>query len=123
MMIFINAVYKEEVFSKEYQEGFVKMFSCICPFVGEELWEILGHKESIANEEWPKFDEAKCIDDEIEIPVQVNGRVKAKIMITLDEAEDSVKEKAREALKAEMGDINIVKEIYVPKKIVNVVVK
>ena len=55
--------------------------------------------------------------------MQVNGRVKVKIMIALDEAEDSVKEKAREALKQEMGDINIVKEIYVPKKIVNVVVK
>ncbi len=123
MMIFINAVYKEEVFPKEYQEGFVKMFSCICPFVSEELWERLGNKASVAEAAWPEYDESKCIDDEIEIPVQVNGRVKAKIMIALDEAEGSVKEKAREALKNEMGDINIVKEIYVPKKIVNVVVK
>lgn len=123
MMIYINAVYKEEVFPEEYQDGFVKLLSPVCPFVSEELWERLGHEGSVADEAWPTFDEAKCIDDEIEIPVQVNGRVKAKIMISLDEAEDSVKEKAREALKQEMGDINIVKEIYVPKKIVNVVVK
>ena len=75
MMIFINGVYKEDVLPKEFAEGFVKLLNPVCPFITEELWEMLGHTETIANETWPTYDEAKTMDEEIEIPVQVNGKV------------------------------------------------
>ena len=125
MMVFINAVYKEEVLPKEYAEGFVKLLNPIAPHITEEMWEILGHDKTIAFEPWPTYDEAKTIDDEIEIGVQVNGKLRGTIKITLDEAEDSVKEKAttqENVVKFTEGK-EIVKVIVVKNKIVNIVVK
>ena len=96
MMIFINAVYKEEVFPKEYAEGFVKLLNPVAPHIGEELWEMLGHNNTIAFEAWPTYDDAKIVEDEREIAVQVNGKVRATIKISVDEDEDSIKAKALE---------------------------
>ena len=91
----------------------------------EELFEKIGAKDTIANTPWPTYDEAKTIDDEIEIPVQVNGKVKATVSITLDTDEAIVKEKVHEnqSVKNAISDKNIVKEIYVKNKIYNIVVK
>jgi len=122
MMIFVNEVYKAGKCPREYAEGLVKMFSCICPHVGEELWAKLGHDNTIAYENWPQYDEAKTIENTVEIAVQVNGKIKATIAIARDEAQDTVLAKAREAIEGKVTG-NIVKEIYVPGRIVNIVVK
>ena len=122
MMIFVNEIYKAGKCPREYAEGFIKMFSCICPHVGEEMWEKLGHEITIAYENWPQYDEAKTIDNTIEIAVQVNGKMKATIAIDRDEAQDTVLAKAREVI-ADKVTGTIVKEIYVPGRIVNIVAK
>ncbi len=125
LMIFMNAAYKAGSCPKEYAEGFVKMFSCICPHTGEELWNILGHDSTIAHEKWPEYDEELCKDDTIEIGVQVNGKVKGTIEVGVDEDSDSALKKAHElsGVKAACDGKTIVKEIYVKGRIVNIVVK
>ena len=125
MMIFVNEAYKFGKCPKEYAEGVIKMLSCITPHVGEEIWSILGHEDTIAYESWPVYDEELCKDDTIEIVVQINGKVKAKLNIAVDEDKDVVMEMAMtdEAVKAAIEGKNIVKQIYVPNKLVNIVAK
>ena len=125
MMIFVNAVYKEGKCPKAYAEGLVKMLSCICPHIGEELWSLLGHDNTIAFEPWPTYDEAKTADDEVEIVVQINGKLRAKIKAAVDmpAAEVIALAKADPAIVAAVEGKTIVKEISVPNKIVNIVVK
>ena len=123
MMIFVNAVYKEGKCPKAYAEGLIKMLSCICPHIGEELWSILGHDNTISYEPWPTFDESKTADDTVEVVVQVNGKVRAKINIPVDMSKDD----ALAAAKAEVADMvdgkTVIKEIVVPNKLINIVVK
>ena len=76
----------------------------------------------ISSYDWPEYDEAKTIDDQIELPIQINGKLKATIMIDLDEDESSIKEKVHEAINDKLNGKNIKKEIYVKNKIYNVVV-
>ena len=123
MMIFINNVNKEDIFPREYAEGFIKLLNPVAPHITEELWNYLGHTDTITYEKWPKYDETKIIDDEKEIPVQVNGKLKTTIMISVDEEESSVKEKAHKAIEDKLDGKQIVKEIYVKNKIYNIVVK
>ena len=101
------------------------MLSCITPHVGEEIWQILGHNESIAYESWPKFYEAKCVDDVIEMPIQVNGKVRNVIAIAKAAGKDEILEivKADEKIKQAIDGKTIVKEIVIPGKIINIVVK
>jgi leucyl-tRNA synthetase len=125
MMIFVNAVYKEGKCPREYAEGFVKMLSPICPHICEEMWNILGHDNTIAYEKWPEYDEAKTIDTMIEIAVQVNGRLRGTISIDKNIDKDSAISIAKndERVAEVIVGKTIVKEIYVPGKIVNIVVK
>ena len=123
MMIFVNSVSKEDILPKEYAEGFLKLLNPIAPHVTEELWNMLGHDNTISYEPWPTYDESKTIDDEVELPVQVNGKLKATVAIALDEEETSIKNKVHSALEGKLDGKSIVKEIYVKNKIYNVVVK
>ena len=124
MMIFMNEAVKGTC-PKEYAEGFIKMLSCICPHVGEEIWQNLGHDKTIAYEKWPVFDEAALNEDTIEIGVQVNGKVKGVVELLKAEDKDSAlaKAKAVDGVAKAIEGKTIVKEIYVPAKIVNIVVK
>ena len=123
MMIFINAAYKEDVIPKEYAEGFVKLLNPVAPHITEELWSILGHKDTITYESWPVYDESKCKSNEYNLPIQVNGKLRANITIPLDTDEDVIKEKAHGAAASHLEGKTIVKEIYVKNKIYNIVVK
>ena len=125
MMIFMNAATKEGKCPRNYAEGFIKMFSCICPHAGEEIWSILGHDSTIAFEKWPEFDEEAVKEDTVEIGVQINGKVKGKVEIAVDEDSKTVIAKAKEipAVAKAIEGKNIVKEIYVPGRIVNIVAK
>ena len=124
-MIFVNAVYKEGKCSKGYAEGLVKMLSCICPHIGEEIWSVLGHNDTIAYESWPTYDESKTADNVVEVIVQINGKLRGKISVPVDMAKDEVLAlaKADEKVAVAIEGKNIVKEIVVPNKIVNIVVK
>lgn len=126
MMIFINAVYKEESFPIEYAEGFVKLLNPVAPHISEELWNtVLGHQGTIAYEKWPEYDETKTIDDTIEIPVQINGKVKAVITASKDANEEEIKSivHQNEVVQKNLEGKTIVKEIYIGGKIYNIVVK
>ena len=91
----------EQAFATEIAEVLVKLLAPICPHMTEELWhDVLGHEGSIHTEEWPEFDSEKAKDDEVELAVQVNGKVKARITVAADAAEDDVKAVALEAVKA-----------------------
>ena len=123
MMIFINTANKEDVVPKEYVEGFLKLLNPVAPHITEELWNILGHNNSIAYEPWPTFDEEKCKEDEYNLPIQVNGKLRATLRIAYDTDESVIREKAHEAVKNYLDGKSIVKEIYVKNKIYNIVIK
>jgi leucyl-tRNA synthetase len=125
MMIFVNAIYKEGKCPKAYADGFIKMLSCICPHIGEEIWSIMGHGDTIAYEPWPTFDESKTVDTTVTIAVQINGKLRSTIIIDKNDDKDSViaTAKADKKIADFLADKNIIKEIYVPGKIVNIVVK
>lgn len=125
LMVFINECYKVEVVPKEYAEGFVKMLYPITPHFGEELWSILGHNETITYEPWPTYDEAKLVDDEVEVVVQVNGKVRSKVTVPKDAAKEQLEQVAKEdeRVKEHIDGKEIVKVIVIPGKLVNIVVK
>ena len=125
MMIFVNAATKEDILPKEYAEGFVKLLSPVAPHIAEELWNRLGHNDTITYEAWPTYDEAKLVEDTVEIPVQVNGKVRATIQIAVDASEEEVKNIVHENanVQTQLEGKTVVKEIYVKNKIYNIVVK
>ena len=125
MMVFVNECYKVGTCPREFAEGFVKMISCIAPHVGEEMWQLLGHDNTIAYEAWPAYDEAKCAEQAFEIVLQVNGKIRARISVPADitAADALALAKADERVAPMLEGMQIVKELYVPGKLVNIVVK
>ena len=125
MMIFVNAVYKADSCPKEFAEGFIKVLSPIAPHICEEIWEMFGHTETIAFESWPTYDEAKCVDDEVEIAVQINGKVREKLVIAAEATQEEALAAAKslEKIAEAINGMQIVKELYVKGRLVNIVVK
>ena len=127
MMVFVNEVYKVGTCPREYAEGFIKMLSCITPHVGEEMWQILGHDKTIAYEPRPTYDENKCKDHEVNIAVQVNGKMRGTVLMDADLPDEQVianavaDEKISRFLEKQGG--KIVKTIVVKNKLVNLIVK
>src|SRR5690606_24387458 len=125
MMIFLNEASKAPKLAKSTAEAFAKIVSPFAPHVGEELWASLGHTKSLAYEAWPAFDQAKAKDDVITMAVQVNGKTRATIDVPADISKDDFLAKAKEDEKVakQLEGKTVVKEIYVPGKICNIVVK
>ena len=127
MMVFVNEVYKVGTCPREYAEGFIKMLSCITPHVGEEIWQIMGHEDTIAYEPWPTYDEAKCKDTQITMAVQVNGKMRGTVEMDADLPNEQVianvlaDEKIARFLEKQGG--SIVKTIVVKNKLTNLIVK
>ena len=126
-MVFVNEVYKAGTCPREYAEGFIKMISCIIPHVGEEMWQLLGHENTIAFESWPTYDEEKCKDNEVTIAVQVNGKMRGTVLMAADLENDTVVQNVLANVKIaaflEKNGGNIVKTIVVKNKLVNLIVK
>ncbi len=121
LMTLINEIYSNGALSKEQFEIFIRLLCPFAPHLSEELWEFTGHEGFCSMAQWPVFDESKTVEDEIEIAVQENGKLRARITIP----KDASREEAIAAAKAELGDRlsgTIRKEIYVPGRIVNFVV-
>ena len=124
MMIFINEVYKVNKLPLEYAEGFVKMFSCIAPHIGEEMWESLGHNESLAYEAWPTYVLELTKNDEITVVVQINGKIRDKLLVANNTSKEEL-EKLALASEKVINNIDgkpIRKIIVVPNKLVSIVI-
>lgn len=120
LMIFVNAANKAKTLPLEYAKGFVQLLAPFAPHLAEELWVELGNEAGISYVAWPSFDESKLVENEVEIVVQINGKLKAKVMIEKDLPKDQLEKVALEAVEVEG---NIVKVIAIPNKLVNIVVK
>ncbi|MCR0458830.1 leucine--tRNA ligase [[Clostridium] innocuum] len=124
MMIFINECYKAESIYVEYAKGFAKMFACFAPHMGEEIWStVFGGCGTITYEPWPTYDEAKLVEDVIEVIVQVNGKLRGKFTTEAGSDEEAMKKQALEisAVAAQIEGKTIRKIIVVKGKVVNIV--
>ena len=119
---FIEMAKKTGGIDKETIETFTQLLAPFAPHISEELWQEYGHEDSVFHTQWPKADAEAMKDDEIEIPVQINGKTKCTIAINPDGDKDEILAKAKEALGDKVNG-TIRKEIYVPGRIVNLVVK
>ena len=113
---------KKDGVDKETLKTLAILLSPFTPHMGEELWELLGGEGSVFSQTWPTYDEELIKDNEVEIAVQINGKTKATLMISVDEAKDSVISRAKETISDKLTG-NVIKEIYVPGRIVNIVMK
>ena len=121
-MTMVNEFYKEKQINKAEFATFLQLLNPFAPHMTEELYQKIGGTEELAYKAWPTYDEAKTIEDEIEIPVQIKGKVRATITIKKDEDEEVVKQKAKEAVAGQIEGKRIIKEIYVKNKIYNIVI-
>ena len=123
LMILLNEMDKESSITRLDYRIMLQLLNPFAPHITEELWSKYGTGKLLAYETWPEYDESKTIDDTIELPVQMNGKLKGTVMISLDSDEQTVKDKVHSELAELLSDKNIVKEIYVKNKIFNIVVK
>ena len=119
---FIEVAKKEGGIDKETLETIAVLISPFAPHFAEEMWEQLGHSETVFKAGWPTYDESEMKDDEIQIPVQINGKTRAVISISAEASKDEAIAAGKEAIADKLTG-NVIKEIYVPKKIINIVMK
>lgn len=125
LMVFVNEAYKVDDLPVEYMKGFVKMIAPIMPHMAEELWSQFGESDTITYQPWPTYDPKALVEDEVEMIVQVNGKVRAKIKMAKDTDRDEAQQLAlaNEHVKKFTDGKDIKKVIVVPNKIVNIVAK
>ncbi len=125
MMSLVNEFYKQNSVTRGEFKTLLLLLNPVAPHMTEELWELIGAQGRIYQQTWPVYDEKKTIEDTVEIAVQINGKVKANMNIALDEQQDSVQARAMElaSIQAALNDKTVVKVIYVPGRILNIVVK
>ncbi|WP_129045224.1 leucine--tRNA ligase [Companilactobacillus metriopterae] len=125
MMVFVNEANKQYTISIEQAEGFAKLLAPIAPHMMEEIWSKLGHDETLTYEAWPVVDESKLVSDTVELILQVNGKMRNKVEVSIDMDKSDVEDLALndEKIKKFIENKNVVKVIVIPNKIVNIVVK
>lgn len=123
LMIFLNAAKDQTVLPREYVEGYVKLLSPLAPHLMEEIWEMLGHAESLSEATWPTFEEDLTVESTVEIVIQVNGKVKLKLEIELDMDKDEMEKIAlvNETIQSEIAGKTIRKVVAIPNRLVNIV--
>lgn len=122
MMSLINDFYKKNSINKAEYKTLITLLNPVAPHITEELWEIVGGQGRLYQQSWPEYVEEKTVESTVEIAVQINGKTKATISIGKEDLKDDVLAKAKEALGDKLSG-NIIKEIYVPGRIVNIVAK
>ena len=125
MMIFINGIFKEEHLYTALWEPFVLLLAPYAPHLGEELWEKLGHTETLAYTAWPSWDENLVKEDTAEIVVQINGKVRTKLHLPAGTAKEELEKTAfaQERIQSLLEGKTVVKTIVVPDKLVNIVAR
>ena len=123
MMGLINTIYAKGSITKDELEIFIKLLSPFAPHLTEEIWASLGNEGFLSVAKWPEYDEAKTVDDEIEVAVQVNGKTREVVKVSKDIDKDGAINAGKEAVSKWLEGATIVKEIYIPGKIVNIVIK
>ena len=125
LMVFVNEAYKADDLPAEYMQGFIKMISPVMPHVAEELWSQFGISDTIAYQPWPKYDPAALVENEVEMILQVNGKVRAKVKMAKDTPKEEAEKQAlaNEHVQKFTAGKDIKKVIVVPNKIVNIVAK
>lgn len=123
LMVFVNEAYKQDVLPQQFMEGFVKLLSPVAPHIGEELWQRLGYGETIAYEAWPTYEEKYLVENEVEIVVQLNGKVRMKLVVAKDATREELEKLAmdNDKVKELIEDKTVRKVIAVPAKLVNIV--
>ena len=123
MMALINDFYKKNAVTKGEYKTLITLLNPVAPHITEELWQIIGGEGRVYQNTWPEYDEAKTVESTVEIAVQVNGKTRATLKIGKEDAKDDVLAKAKETIADKLEGKNIIKEIYVPGRIVNIVAK
>lgn len=124
LMIFINEAYKTDVLSRQAMENFVQLLSPLAPHIAEELWQRLGHQESISYVAWPTYEEALTVDAEVEIVIQVNGKIVCRASVAADADEEAMQQKAMSLTNVQeaIAGKTVRKVIAVKGRLVNIVV-
>ena len=123
MMSLINDFYKKNAVTKGEYKTLLTLLNPVAPHITEELWEMIGGEGHVYQTAWPEYDEAKTVESTVEIAVQINGKTRATLSIGKDDAKEDVLAKAKETIADKLEGKNIIKEIYVPGRIVNIVAK
>ncbi|MFN3432004.1 MAG: class I tRNA ligase family protein, partial [Candidatus Sericytochromatia bacterium] len=123
MMIFLNEANKADKLPRQGMETFVLLLAPFAPHLAEELWANLGHKTTLSHHPWPSYDEALTKDAEVELAVQVNGKIRGRITVAADSPDADVLGVAKAEVAADLAGKAIVKEVVVPGRLVNLVVK
>ena len=125
LMSLLNEIYEVKSINKAEMKTFITLLNPFAPHITEEMWEICGFEGMLNQTSWPTYDEAKCVDSTVEIAVQVNGKIKARIEVPAEVSNDDAKSQAKavDAVAKEIDGKTIVKELYVKKRLVNIVVK
>ena len=122
MMALVNEFYRVGSVSRKELQTLLLLLNPVAPHMTEEMWEELGFSGRVYQNSWPEYDEAKCASDTVEIALQVNGKLRVTLNIRRDQEKEEILSLAKEALKDRLTG-TIVKEIYVPLKIVNIVIR
>ena len=125
MMTCINTLGKSDTLSKSDKSLLIRTLAPFAPHLSEELWYLQGYEESVFNEEWPKYDQSNLTDETMTIAIQVNGKLRGSIDLDANSSKDIVLEQSKclDNVKKYINKHTVVKEIYIPNKLVNLVVK
>ena len=125
LMTLMNSIYSTGKITADEYKVFITLLNPFAPHITEEIWEMCGFEGMLNQAKWPEYDESKCIESTVEIVVQINGKIRARLNVAANISSDEAiaLAKQQDAVISEISGKNIVKELYVPKKLVNIVVK